>query len=90
MLCALGYEPAKLDDLGKYRCIVNTAPAQILTAEQLQEADEQCFLLDLASMRCIPSERAVHARGLPGKCLPEASGKLIGRTILHYLNHKED
>ena len=38
-----------------------------------------------APMDSIPGEGVLHAKGLPGKYKPEASGKLIAKTILHHL-----
>lgn len=89
MLHALGYSPVTPDrlssELGRYRCIINTAPAPILTEAHALNIRPECFKLDLASVRSIPGEGVLHAKGLPGKYKPEASGKLIAKTILYHL-----
>lgn len=79
MLHALGYEAAAPEDLRlNYKCIINTAPAQILTS-----TGTNAIKIDLASIQGIPGTDVLHARGLPGKYKAEASGKLIARTILN-------
>ena len=86
ILRALGYGSAdteKLDCAG-YRVIFNTAPATILPS-----GPADCLKIDLASTPGIGGNDVIHARGLPGKDAPEASGELIARTILRFLS-KED
>ena len=85
MLLALHYKLYHPNDLPKYRCIVNTATAPILTEDNISYVNPSCYLLDLASSKFIPGETVVHGRGLPGKCKPEASGKLIAHTVAQYL-----
>lgn len=89
MLRALGYRYITREELTcqlpKFRCIINTAPAVILTEEEGRTLRPDCFKLELSSRLCLPGGDVVHARGLPGKCKPEASGALIARTILHDL-----
>lgn len=89
LLSSLGYHPIAPEELerslDRFRCVVNTAPAVILTEEQGQAFRKDCFKLDLASIRSIPGDGVFHARGLPGKHKPEASGKLIAKTILRQL-----
>ena len=89
LLSSLGYHPIAPEELerslDRFRCVVNTAPAVILTEEQGQAFRKDCFKLDLASVRSIPGDGMFHARGLPGKHKPEASGKLIAKTILRQL-----
>lgn len=89
MLRALGYhpiEPAQLRKrLRQFHCIVNTAPAPILSAEDMVQLRPGCFKLELSSGLFLPGEGTVHARGLPGKCKPEASGVLIADTVLRHL-----
>lgn len=83
MLLALGYGAAEAGelDLQPFRLIINTVPAALLTAEQLQRAP-RAVKLDLASRRGLPVADAVWARGLPGIHAPESSGKLIAETLL--------
>lgn len=89
MLSAMSYRPITPEDLGQalptFRCIVNTAPASILAEADACRFRPDCFKLDLASVLSIPGDGVLHARGLPGKCKPEASGALIARTVLRYL-----
>ena len=88
MLRALSYTPITADQLAealpRFRCIVNTAPGSILTPEQSNLIRSDCFCLDLASVRSIPGENVLHARGLPGRYKPESSGKLIAQTVLRH------
>ncbi len=86
ILHALGYgstDTEKLNCSG-YRVIFNTAPATILP-----KGPAGCLKIDLASTPGIGGSDVIHARGLPGKDAPEASGELIARTVLRFLN-KED
>ena len=86
MLSALGYTAVTLEQcrgrMSHYKCIINTAPATILTQEDLERAAQGCVKLDLASVRGLSGEDVIHARGLPGKYKAEASGKLIAQAIL--------
>lgn len=86
MLSALGYTAVSREDisrrLDKYKCIINTAPAEILTAQEEAMIQKDCIQIDLATIRGLHSSNVMHARGLPGKYKAEASGKLIAQTIL--------
>lgn len=87
MLRALGYNTADLQDLKtlqSYRLLFNTAPERVLSEKQLAFC-KNCVKIDLASKKGLYCEDAVWARGLPGIHAPESSGKLIGKTIMHYL-----
>lgn len=83
MLGALGYKTQHTDALFPegYRVIINTVPVMVLP-----ESPEDCLKIDLASVRGIGGQDVIHARGLPGKDAPEASGNLIARSILRLLN----
>lgn len=89
MLRSLGYRPITPRELPqalpRFRCVVNTAPAAILSEADGKQLRPDCFKLDLASIRSIPGDGVLHARGLPGKYKPESSGKLIARTILYHV-----
>lgn len=89
MLRALGYHPVTEEELPsllpRFRCVVNTAPAPILSAEQGNLLRPDCCKLDLASVRSIPGAGVIHARGLPAKYKPESAGSLIARTILYHI-----
>lgn len=89
MLGALGYTPVEREEIteriAQYKCIINTAPAPILTEGEMKNATKECILIDLASVAGLPGANVIYARGLPGKYKPEASGKLIAQTVLrHY------
>lgn len=71
----------------KYRLILNTAPAPILSEEALDRCGE-AVKIDLASVKGLAGDDVIWARGLPGLHAPESSGKLIARYVLNYL--KED
>lgn len=89
MLRALGYRYVTREELkrcmAKYHCIVNTAPAPILTEDEGRRMRPGCFKLELASGVWLPGNDVVAAPGLPGKFKPEASGALIAKTILYHL-----
>lgn len=80
LLRALGYRALPLAgiDPRPYRVIFNTAPAPVLDAGE-------GLRIDLASQKGIAGDNVLWARGLPGKMLPESSGKLIAQTVLRYL-----
>ena len=85
MAQALGYHISDFSgDLSKYRLIFNTAPAPILPEMQLPN----CIKIDLASQKGIAGNDVIWARGLPGKMLPESSGKLIAKTVLDLLSQE--
>lgn len=86
ILHALGYGSTDTENLDcrQYRVIFNTAPATILP-----KGPAGCLKIDLASTPGIGGNDVIHARGLPGKDAPEASGELIARTVLRFLD-KED
>ena len=70
----------------QYRVIINTVPAPVLDASACAP---DALLLDLASVRGITGDRVNWARGLPGVCVPETSGKLIAKTALRIIQEKE-
>ena len=83
---ALGYgaaDTAKLDCCC-FRVILNTVPVAILP-----DSPAGCLKIDLASVQGIGGNDVIHARGLPGKDAPEASGELIARTVLRLLNMED-
>ena len=90
---ALGYRieiPAELGrDLNNYRLIYNTAPAPVLSEEQISHCREDCLKIDLASSKGIGGNHVIWARGLPGKDTPESSGKLIAKTAIRLIGRKE-
>ena len=86
ILHALGYSIAdtKEIDCSPYRVIFNTVPATVLPKSPIG-----CLKIDLASTAGITGNDVIHARGLPGKDAPEASGELIARTVLRFLSKEE-
>lgn len=86
ILTALGYGAIPTEDLSanEYRVIFNTVPLMILP-----KAPAGCLCIDLASTPGIGGNTVIHARGLPGKDAPEASGELIARTVLRLMNKEE-
>lgn len=86
MLAALGYEAVAPEAIRQeqYRAIVNTAPEPVLASS----GDEACVRIDLASRLGILGENVLWARGLPGKMLPEASGRLIAQSILRHFREE--
>ena len=93
MAHALGYhaeEPEKLGrELNRFQLIYNTAPATVLTEEQMSNCRDGCLKIDLASVKGIPDSHVIWARGLPGKDTPGSSGKLIAKTVIRLLDRKE-
>ena len=85
MAQSLGFEPifpsAVAAGLSRFRLIFNTVPATILTGQDMLRCKD-CAKIDLASVKVLPGEDVVWARGLPGKYAPKSSGALIARTIL--------
>ena len=89
MLACLGYRAVTRTELGRgldrYQCIVNTAPAEILTQEEARTLRPDCLKLELASGVWLPGDGVTVAHGLPAKCKPEAAGSLIAETICSHL-----
>lgn len=89
MLKALGYQTqgtASLTLRG-FQLLFNTSPEPILSAADLAPYPE-LIKIDLASTPGIAGPDILVARGLPGKCAPGSSGKLIADTILRYLKEE--
>ena len=72
----------------QYKLIVNTAPATVLNDEWCRHYTG-AVKIDLASVNGLPGEDVIWARGLPGRCAPESSGKLIARYVLDYLKEND-
>ena len=84
LLRALGCDaPETLPDPKPFRAVINTIPAAVLPENT--EFSPACVRLELASGQFLPGDAVISARGLPGKCKPEASGALIARLVLQYL-----
>lgn len=87
ILRALGYQSTEIADIqaGNYRVIFNTAPTMLFP-----DIPGQCIKIDLASSPGLGGPDVIHARGLPGKDAPEASGELIARTILRLIRKEKE
>lgn len=89
LLHALGCEALCVDGLGtalpQFRVIFNTAPAPVLSREELRFCRPDCIKIDLASVCGMEGSDVIRARGLPGKDLPESSGVLIAETALRLM-----
>ncbi len=85
MIQALGFGAADMDalprKLSQYRLIYNTVPELLLDRKALALC-RNCVKIDLASKPGMEGEDIVWARGLPGTCAPESSGRLIADTFL--------
>lgn len=84
MLAALGREAVDIPEipgiLPRTRLLINTVPTPVLTEEILAKYPK-CVKLDLASAPGLVGTGVIRARGLPGRCAPESSGRLIAETI---------
>lgn len=70
------------DALPTMRLIVNTAPAKVLSKEDVSLCPDS-VKIDLASVKGIEGDDVHWARALPGRYAPERSGFLIAKTFLH-------
>lgn len=90
MLLSLGYTAVTMGQmvhtLSRYRLIFNTAPENVLSAQQLKSCT--AVKIDLASKRGLEGDDVVWARGLPGIHAPESSGRLIAQTVMHYIKEE--
>ena len=84
MLTAFGYGALALGNIREeqYRAIINTAPAPVLSDSGIHTT---CVKIDLASQLGMAGKNVIWARGLPGKMLPESSGKCIAMGLLRHL-----
>lgn len=93
MAHALGYQAEDTALLGHnlngYRLIFNTAPAPVLSEEQVSHCRDNCLKIDLASTLGIAGTHVIWARGLPGKDAPESSGKLIAKTAIRLIEKEK-
>lgn len=83
-------DPQRLGNgLFRYRLIFNTVPSPVLSEAQTARCHPDCVLIDLASTAGIAGKKVIHARGLPGKDVPESSGLLIAKTVIRLIAGKE-
>lgn len=93
MISALGFYPVHYPSLlsaqQDYRIIFNTVPFEVLPEPIAQQFPDNCKKIDLASVPGIRGSNVLWARGLPGKMMPESSGRLIANTIVKSLSQEE-
>lgn len=79
MLIALGYKTVPLPFHGTIlsSLVFNTAPSALDIS-----LPRDCLKIDLASIKGLPGEDVIWARGLPGKVTPHSSGHLIAQTVI--------
>ena len=93
-----GVELARLAQLAPaFDTVVNTIPAQVLTAPVLARLRPRSLIVDLASRpggtdfdaaaRC--GHKAIHALSLPAACAPETAGEIVARTVCEMLRERE-
>ena len=76
--------------LGAYDCVMNTVPAKIMDAAQLETLASDCLLIELASApfgfdreECrLVGRKWLSGAALPGKVAPKTAGELIATHIL--------
>ncbi len=80
---AIGFD-ALPDALAHADFVCNTVPAEVFCESMLLRMPAQVPLIDLADS--IPSPRAIHATGLPGKYAPETAGGILADSVRRILN----
>ncbi len=84
ILEALGYSAVPMATLHQHakncQLLYNTVPAPVLDTTGLS-----CVAIDLASVPGFAGDHVIYARGLPGKMVPKAAGRLMGETIAQLL-----
>lgn len=92
-------EFSRLDgEIGRFKVILSTVPAPVLSKERLVLVDKNAVLIDLASMPgSIDFEaaeslgiRAERALGLPGRFAPKTAGEIVKETVLNILSEREE
>lgn len=91
---AKSMKPKHFDTLkieyGDYDALINTVPAKVLGATELNKINPECLLIEIASAPFgidfqAAKERAmtvIKAGSLPGKVAPKTAGEIIGRSII--------
>lgn len=78
--------------------VVNTVPAQVLSAEVLARLRPESLIVDLASRpggtdfeaaRRL-GHRAIHALSLPAACAPETAGEAVAQTVCDMIGQREE
>lgn len=96
-LAALGAHVTVAARRPAFDTVVNTIPAQVLTAPVLARLRPGSLIVDLASRpggtdfdaaaRC--GHKAIHALSLPAACAPETAGEIVARTVREMLRERE-
>ena len=93
MIAAMGFGAVSMEQLTavmpRCRILFNTVPVAILSKEALAFCPPDCIKIDLASVQGMEGDDVLHARGLPGKMLPEASAALIADTVVSLIEKEE-
>ena len=93
-----GVELARLAQLAPaFDTVVNTIPAQVLTALVLARMRPGSLIVDLASRpggtdfdaAARYGHKAIHALSLPAACAPETAGEIVARTVCEMLRERE-
>jgi len=93
---AYGYQEMNIntfdEDLGKYRVVFNTVPAEVMGERESEQLRKDCLCVDLASIPGI-DQRAldrlerpyVWARFLPGRMVPGTAAEIIRDTTYNIM-----
>ncbi len=86
MARALGYLAVDIPqaELYRYRVVFNTVPVMLFP-----DTPQDILKIDLASQPGLGGNDVIHARGLPGKDVPESAGALIAETLLGVLRKEK-
>lgn len=83
MAQALGWKAVELSRISEIlpgiRLIFNTVPAPVVSPAVLEKST--AVKIELASVPGLPGPDVISARGLPGRCAPESSGRLMAQII---------
>ena len=73
-----------------FDCILNTAPAPMVSGEDWKRIPKDCVLIELASMPGgfldAPQGRVISGAALPGKTAPVSAGKIIKETVMEIMD----
>lgn len=69
--------------------MVNTVPARVMTEEQVERLNQDCVIIELASLPGGFPEgekgRVIMAQALPGKTAPRTAGENLAEAVLEAL-----
>lgn len=96
-----GYEAVNVSNLATklphMHCIINTVPTMLLDTEELEDVQQDCLIIDVASkpggVNFTEAERLgiekVWALGLPGIVAPKSAAMCMKQTIVHLIDNLE-